>query len=178
MLASQWLYFAERPEIALYEAICRREAVGVSYALMAKRSLLSVQASAKLSLLDLRPHASSWPVLHSLRFDQTQALAAVAHAAGFSGIVYTSAQQYGRDCFALWRPALKALLRIYVISLVEPGAGNLHVALATALNGSRLPLLPYVRRASHVRHPASSQQRLLLFMVTRQTTGHRLIAVI
>lgn len=70
-------YFAERPETALYEATCRREAVGVSYAMMAKRSLLSVQTTAKLSLLDLRPHASSWPVLHSLRFDQTQALAGV-----------------------------------------------------------------------------------------------------
>lgn len=59
-------YFAERPETAIYEAICRREATGVSYSLMAKRSLLSVQTTAKLTLLDLRPHVFSWPVLQSL----------------------------------------------------------------------------------------------------------------
>jgi hypothetical protein len=135
-------YFAERSETAIYEAICRREAIGVSYALTAKRSLLSVQTTAKLSLLDLRPHVSSWPVLHSLRFDQTQALAAEAHAAGFSGIVYKSAQQHDKDCFALWGQALATLRRISLESLVESGSGNLHVALATALNGSQLPLLP------------------------------------
>lgn len=135
-------YFAERPETAIYEAICRREAIGVSYALMAKRSLLSVQATAKLSLLDLRPHVSSWPVLHSLRFEQTQALAAEAHAGGFSGIVYKSAQQHDKDCFALWGQAFAALRRMSLQRLVEPKSGNLHVALATALNGSRLPLLP------------------------------------
>ena len=135
-------YFAERPETALYEAICRREAVGVSYAMMAKRSLLSVQATANLPLLDLRPHASSWPVLHSLRFDQTQALAAEAHAAGFLGVVYKSAQQYDNDCFALWGQALRALHRMSVERLVESGSGNLHVALTAALKGSRLPLLP------------------------------------
>ena len=141
MLASQ-AYFAERPETAVYETICRREAIGVSYALMAKRSLLSVQTTANLPLLDLRPHASSWPVLHSLRFDQTQALAAEAHAAGFLGIVYKSAQRYDNDCFALWGQTLTALRRMSVESLIELGSGNLHVALATALNGSRLPLLP------------------------------------
>ena len=135
-------YFAERPETALYEAICRREAVGVSYAMMAKRSLLSVQTTANLPLLDLRPHASSWPVLHSLRFDQTQALAAEAHAAGFLGVVYKSAQQYDNDCFALWGQALRALHRMSVERLVESGSGNLHVALTAALKGSRLPLLP------------------------------------
>ena len=135
-------YFAERSETALYEAICRREAVGISYALMAKRSLLSVQTTAKLPLLDLRPHASSWPVLHSLRFDQTQALAAEAHAAGFFGVVYKSAQQHDKDCFALWGAALTALRRMSVERLVESGSGNLHVALAAALKGSRLPLLP------------------------------------
>lgn len=135
-------YFAERPETAIYEAICRREVIGVSYTLTATRSLLSVQTTAKLSLLDLRPHASNWPVLQSLRFDQTQALAAEAQAAGFAGIVYKSAQQYGKECFALWGQALTTLHRISLESLVESRSGNLHVALATALNGSQLPLLP------------------------------------
>lgn len=135
-------YFAERPEAAIYEAICRREATGVSYALMAKRSLLSVQTTAKLTLLDLRPHTPSWPVLQSLRFDHTQALAADAHAAGFSGIVYRSAQQYGTDCFALWGQALTVLRRMSLESLLEPQTGQLHGALAMALNGSQLPLLP------------------------------------
>lgn len=135
-------YFAERPETAIYEAICRREATGVSYALMARRSLLSVRTSAEVRLLDLRPHAPSWPVLQSLRFDQTQSLAAQAHFAGFHGIVYRSAQQYGMDCFALWGLALTALRRLSLEKLLEPGTGNLHGALAMALNGSQLPLLP------------------------------------
>lgn len=135
-------YFAERPETAIYEAICRREATGVSLALLAKRSLLSVQTTAKVTLLDLRPHAFSWPVLQSLRFVHTQALAAEAYAAGFSGVVYRSAQQYGMDCFALWGDALEVLQRVSLENLLEPSTGNLHGALASALHGSQVPLLP------------------------------------
>lgn len=135
-------YFAERPETAIYEAICRREATGVSCALVGKRSLLTVQTTAKLTLLDLRPHVFSWPVLQSLRFSHTQALAAEAHAAGFSGIVYRSAQQYGMDCFALWGQALTELHRVSLESLIERQTGNLHGTLATALIGAQLPLLP------------------------------------
>lgn len=135
-------YLAERPETALYEALCRREATGVSYALLAQRALLSVQTTAQLSLLDLRPHTPSWPVLQSLRFDQTQGLAAEAHAVGFVGIVYRSAQQYGMDCYALWGPALTALHRVSLEGLLEPHTGNLYSALATALQGSQVPLLP------------------------------------
>jgi len=135
-------YFAERPETAIYEAICRREVTGVSLALIKKRSLLSVKTKAKITLLDLRPNTSNWPVLQSLRFHQTQAFAAEALAAGFSGIVYRSAQQYEMNCFALWGQALTALSRISLEHLVEPGSGRLHAAVATALNGSQLPLLP------------------------------------
>jgi len=135
-------YFAERPETAVYEVVCRREAKGVSMALMAKRSLLSVQTSAKITLLDLRPHTTTWPVLQSLRFDQTQALAAQAFDHGFSGIVYRSAQQYGMDCFALWGTALTVLQRVSLEPLVEPATGNLHGALAMGLAGSLVPLLP------------------------------------
>jgi len=93
-------------------------------------------------LLDLRPHTSSWPVLQSLRFAQTRTLASEAHSADFSGMVYRSAQQYGMDCFVLWGQALTALHRMSRESLLDPKTGNLHGALATALNGSQLLLLP------------------------------------
>lgn len=109
---------------------------------MAKRSLLSVQTTATVRLLDVRPYATSWPVLQSLRFEQTQALAAQAHAEGFSGIVYRSAQQFGMDCFALWGPALTVVRRMTLERLLEPKTGNLHGALATALVGPQVPLLP------------------------------------
>jgi hypothetical protein len=69
-------YFAEAPETAVYESLCRREATAVSMQAAAIRTLLCVQTTQPLRLLDLRMHASSWPVLQSLRLNHTQELAA------------------------------------------------------------------------------------------------------
>ena len=135
-------YFAESPETAAYEALCRRESMGLSVSVLAKRSLLCLQTTAPLKLLDLRPHAQSWPVLQSLRFEHTQAVAAETFAQGFSGIAYRSAQQYGMDCYAIFGDALKILKPAWTEPLLEPGTGNFHRTVASALEGSRITLVP------------------------------------
>jgi len=135
-------YFAESPETAAFESLFRREADSVSLAVLAKRSLLCVQSTHSLRLLDLRPHTQSWPVLQSLRFAHTQALAAEAFGEGFAGIVYRSAQQYGMDCYALFGDALGFLKASWRKPLLEPGTGNLHKVVVAAQMGSQVMLTP------------------------------------
>lgn len=135
-------YFAEAPDTAAYEALARRETTFLSIQTIAGRSLLCVQASRTLTLLDLRMHASSWPVLQSLRLAHTQELAADAHAKGFAGIVYCSAQQNNMACCAVFGDALASLKVAWTERLVEPGTGNLHKVIAAALKGSQVPLTP------------------------------------
>jgi hypothetical protein len=134
-------YLAESPETALYEALFRREVLAVSMARLAQRSLMSLQIDAPLTLADLRGHATTWPVLQSLRFSATQGLAADLHRRGFDGIVYRSAQQHGQDCHALFGPALAHLRRRWSQPLIHAG-GSLHRLCAQALRGSQIPLVP------------------------------------
>lgn len=103
-------YFAESPETALYESLVRREAMALSISNAATRQLLCLRTR-PLRLLDLRPHAASWPVLQSLRFPATQDIAAGALADGFEGIAYRSAQQYGQDCFVVFGAGLTGPIR-------------------------------------------------------------------
>jgi RES domain-containing protein len=135
-------YFAEAPETAVYEVLCRREATAISMSTVALRKLLCLQTNQPLQLLDLRIHVSSWPVLQSLRVGHTQGLAADAHAHGFAGIVYSSAQQHGMSCYAIFGAELAGMRVHRADHLLEPGTGNLHVALASALRGSQVPLVP------------------------------------
>lgn len=135
-------YFAEAPETAVYESLCRREATAVSMQTAAMRTLLCVQTSRSLTLLDLRMHASSWPVLQSLRLSHTQELAAEAHAQGFAGIVYCSAQQHNMHCYAIFGDTLTSLRAVWAERLTERGTGNLHAVLAGAIRGSQVPLVP------------------------------------
>jgi RES domain-containing protein len=135
-------YLAESPETALYEAVFRREVTAVSLSLLAQRSLLSLTTERALKLLDLRGHARAWPVLQSLRFSQTQALAADIRQQGCDGLIYRSAQHHGQDCHALFGPALSALKRRWSQPLVDPLTGGLHRLCAAALTGSQIPLHP------------------------------------
>lgn len=135
-------YFAEAPDTAAYESLCRREAAAVSIKLAALRTLLCVQTGRPMTLLDLRMHASSWPVLQSLRLTHTQELAADAYAQGFAGIVYRSAQQPNMDCCAIFGDALTGLRAVWSERLIEAGTGNLHGMLASAIKGSQVPLVP------------------------------------
>lgn len=97
----------------MYEAIFRREATAVSLAQLALRELLAVQLVREVELGDLRPHASTWPVLQSLRRSETQELASQAHDAGFAGLIYRSTQQSGQDCIVLFDPPSGAVRTLW-----------------------------------------------------------------
>ncbi|WP_157270584.1 RES family NAD+ phosphorylase [Azohydromonas aeria] len=134
-------YLAEAPETALYEAVFRREATSVSIAALGQRELLAAQLLQQVQLGDLRPHAGSWPVLQSLRHSQTQELAAQAHAAGFDGFIYRSAQQFGQDCIVLFDPGATSTKALWRTPLTN-AAGAVSRWVAAAVRGSGIPLVP------------------------------------
>lgn len=133
-------YLAEAPETALYESIFRREATAVSMARIAKYELIAVQLVRAIQVGDLRAHASSWPVLQSLRLQETQQISAEARAAGFDGLMYRSAQQFGQDCLVLFDPPVGAIKGLWRSPLIKQGALNRWVV--DAARGSRVPLAP------------------------------------
>lgn len=132
-------YFAESPETAIYESLVRREAVSLSISNAATRQLLCLRTTGPVQLLDLRQHASSWPVLQSLRFRVTQEIAAGALAEGFEGIAYRSAQHYSQDCFVVFGAGLKTFKLVWRMALVLTD-GSMHQALATAIRGGQIML--------------------------------------
>ena len=91
--------------------------------------------------LDLRQHASSWPVLQSLRFSATQEIAEEALAAGYEGIAYRSAQQYGQDCFVVFGASLRGFNLVWRRALLLPD-GAMHQALVSAIHGGQIMLTP------------------------------------
>lgn len=134
-------YFAESPETAIYESLVRREAVSLSISNAAGRQLLCLRTIRPVQLLDLRQHASTWPVLQSLRFSATQEMAAEALAAGYEGIAYRSAQHYGQDCFVVFGAGLKAFKLVWRKALLLPD-GSMYQALAIAIRGGQIVLAP------------------------------------
>ena len=134
-------YVAESPETAIYESLVRREAVSLSISNAAGRQLLCLRTIRPVQLLDLRQHASTWPVLQSLRFSATQEMAAEALAAGYEGIAYRSAQYYGQDCFVVFGAGLKAFKLVWRKALLLPD-GSMHQALAIAIRGGQIVLAP------------------------------------
>lgn len=134
-------YFAESPEAAVYESLVRREASSLSISNAASRVLLCLRTTRPIQLLDLRPHASTWPALQSLRFTATQEVAEEAVAAGFEGIAYRSAQQHGQDCFVVFGAVLQEFRLIWRKALVLKD-GSMHQALAAAIRGGQIPVVP------------------------------------
>lgn len=134
-------YLAEAPDTALFEATFRRESVSVSVAALKLRELLAIKTGPDLVLADLRPHATAWPVLQSLRFSQTQALAAAVQQAGFPGLVYRSAQHFAQDCVVLFDPGNAATTALWRVALAN-GAGAVNRWVADAAQRSRVPLVP------------------------------------
>lgn len=134
-------YFAESPETAIYETLVRREVVRLSLSNAASRQLLCLRTTRPMTLLDLRQHAATWPVLQSLRFSVTQEIAAGALAEGFEGIAYRSAQHYGQDCFVVFGSGLQCfkLVRRKALVLAD---GSIHQALAAAVRGGQIDLVP------------------------------------
>lgn len=135
-------YFAETPETAGYETIARREMTMASLRAIGQRTLMCFETREPLNMLDLRPHASTWPVLQSLRFSQTQMLAEDVNKSGFDGIIYRSAQQFGLDCFAVFGAPLGRLRIRWSQPLVHPKTGQLHSVVASVLAGSQIDLVP------------------------------------
>ena len=135
-------YFAASTTTAVLESIARREARAVSMALLSTRLELVVYTTSTLLLLDLRPYATDWPVLQSLRLSETQELAADAFTAGFHGIIYSSAQHHGQDCYALFGGAMTGLKLIQKLPLVDPLTGRLLRAAHDALHHAKVPLTP------------------------------------
>lgn len=134
-------YLAEAPDTALLVAVFRRECTGVSVAALQLRELLAVQTHTEIVLGDLRPHTTGWPVLQSLRFSETQALAAEVHQAGFNGLIYRSAQHFAQDCVVLFDPDSAATKQLWRVALANrEGAVNKWVA--DAARRSRVPLVP------------------------------------
>lgn len=134
-------YVAETPETAVYESLVRRETVSLSISTAAARQLLCLRATRTIQLLDLRPHASSWPVLQSLRFSSTQQIAAEALAKGFAGVAYRSAQHYGQDCFVVFGSFIKRLELVWCEPLLMPD-GTMHKALFAAIRGGQITVTP------------------------------------
>jgi RES domain len=134
-------YFAESSETAVYETLVRREATSLSMTAVASRALLTLQTKAPLRLLDLRFHAGAWPVLQSLRYAETQELAREAHALGYEGLIYRSAQQYGSDCVVLFGAGAMRCVKL-VTKLPLVSAGALHRAVADAIRGAKVSFVP------------------------------------
>ena len=135
-------YFADSSETAVYETLARREAVALSLSALAGRALLTLQTTSPLNLLDLRFHAGAWPVLQSLRYAETQELAAEARAAGYDGLIYRSAQQYGSDSVVLFGAGAMRYVKLVSRLPLLSRAGALHRAAAEAIRGAKVPLTP------------------------------------
>lgn len=136
-------YLAETPETAAYETLARRETTILSLASLADRRLLTMRTTGPLRLADLRPHVSSFPVLHSLRYSETRELAEDIALQGHDGIVFASAQHPGGDCYAVFdkgQGLLKPVSR--AVPLAVRGSGEVHSCVVTALRGSRVPVVP------------------------------------
>lgn len=135
-------YFAEAPETAAYETLARREALTLSIAALRVRSLLWLQLTESVTLLDLRAHTPTWPVLTSLRFSCTQELAADAARHGYAGLAYRSAQHYSHDCYVLFGPVMTCLRRVENQPLVDAATGGLHRVMADVARGAQMPFSP------------------------------------
>jgi hypothetical protein len=135
-------YFADSSETAIYETLARREAVTLSLSVLAGCALLTLQTKSPLNLLDLRFHVGAWPVLQSLRYTETQELAAEARAASYDGLIYRSAQQDGSDCIVLFgASAMRSVKLVSKLPLLS-SASALHRAAARAVRGAKVPLTP------------------------------------
>lgn len=133
-------YFADSDQTALYESLLRRETQAQSIANLRKRCLTTFVSQSSLRLVDLRDLAEPYPVLHSLRFQQTQALSRECRAKGFNGILYSSAQHPGHTCAALFRTGIENLATLTAQPLVKKQTNRLLKVVQTALWRSGVPL--------------------------------------
>lgn len=137
-------YLADSADTALFESQFRRDVVSRSLADLRKRALLQFTTTRPLRLVDLRPLAEPYPLLQSLRFAQTQALALDCFKAGHHGLVYASAQHPQHACVGLFPHGIDQLRRTQQWPLVRPGTQRLLHAGVDAARRSGVPLMDHV----------------------------------
>lgn len=135
-------YLADSADTALFESQFRREAKSRSLGELRKRALLQLCTTEPLRLVDLRPLAEPYPLLLSLRIEQTQALAKDCFQAGLQGLIYASAQHMQHACVCLFPAGISTLKRQHQFPLVQPGSRRLLKVVADAARRSGVPLLP------------------------------------
>lgn len=126
-------YLADSVDTALFESRFRRDTKIRRLEEFQKRALVQFGTMNSLRLLDLRQLAESYPLLQSLRYEQTQSLAFESFNAGHQGVIYASAQQAEHACICLFPAGIVALKRQQQQPLVKPGTRRLlHVVLDAA----------------------------------------------
>lgn len=131
-------YFATRPQTALYEAVYRREKLSIKPDALEGRHLIAVAMCRELTLADLRPYASHFPVLQSERRKETRQLAEELEQQGVDGLIYRSAQQGEHDCVILFDPP-ESLFKLLWRSALSDIAGSGGAWSAVASQGARIP---------------------------------------
>lgn len=134
-------YLADSADTALFESQFRRDTKSRSLSDLRKRVLLQVPTTGPLRLVDLRPLAEPYPLLLSLRIEQTQALARDCFKAGHLGLIYVSAQHTQHACVCLFPNGIAALKRQQQWPLVKPGTRQLLHTVVDAARRSGVPLL-------------------------------------
>lgn len=133
-------YAALEPETAAYETIVRRNMHTVTRADIAARDLLTISVGGAIQLLDIRSLASPHPVLTSDRYAMNQPLADDAKAAGYEGIAYTSAQQSGATCFALFDAGMNKCTLTARDPLIN-SLGQFHRVVFDAVMAGEIPVV-------------------------------------
>lgn len=134
-------YLADSADTALFEAQFRRDTKSRSLGDLRKRALLQFTTTQLLRLVDLRPLAEPYPLLLSLRIEQTQALAHDCFKAGHHGFIYASAQHLQHACVCIFANGITALKRQQQWPLVKPGTRQLLHVVVDAARRSGVPLL-------------------------------------
>jgi hypothetical protein len=134
-------YLADSEDTALFESQFRRDTTSRSLGDLRKRALMQFTTTQPLRLVDLRPLAEPYPLLLSMRIEQTQALAHDCLKAGHQGLIYASAQHLQHACICLFPDGISALKRQLQSPLVRPGSRQLLHAVVEAARRSGVPLL-------------------------------------
>lgn len=134
-------YLADSADTALFESRFRRDTKIRCLEEFQKRALARFVTTSSLRLLDLRHLAESYPLLQSLRYEQTQALAFESFNAGHQGVIYASAQQAEHACICLFPSGILALKRQQQQPLVKPGTRRLLHVVLDAARRSGVPLI-------------------------------------
>ncbi len=134
-------YLADSVDTALFESRFRRDTKIRCLEEFQKRALARFVTTSSLRLLDLRQLAESYPLLQSLRYEQTQALAFESFNAGHQGVIYASAQQAEHACICLFPSGILALKRQQQQPLVKPGTRRLLHVVLDAARRSGVPLI-------------------------------------